>query len=85
MENTIKFRVYFFTDNMAEDGSLVPKKAWEQGKVVLVKNVEHGIPERTKMFHHYEEIKDAIEALAKENGVEIYRGKFSKDKGKRLV
>jgi len=85
LQKTIKFSVYFFTDRMGKDQRLVPKKAWEQGVVELVSNKRHGIRSSVKEFHHFEDIEKTIKYLARSSHVKIYRGKFSKEKGRRFV
>lgn len=69
----IEVKVRFWTDNLADKGSVIPKHAWTSGVVRIVANETHGIKSsRPLPFNSLLEIGSAIEKVLIEQEVVLY-------------
>jgi hypothetical protein len=72
-EKMIELTVRFWTNNLAEEGQIVPKHAWASGVVKLEPNATHGIDaSRPTPFQSLPDLFSKIEQLMIEHGVTLH-------------
>jgi hypothetical protein len=84
-ENTIVLRIRFHTDKLSKRGKgwIIPKHAWEVGKVEIEGNRSHDIvPSETASFTSLMELPKAIEKILIKHEVKLH---LSRHMAKYLV
>jgi hypothetical protein len=72
-ERMIEVKLRFWTDTLAEKGSVIPKHAWSAGVVRMERNNSHGIvPGAPKPFNSLLDIGAVIEKTLLEQGVVLH-------------
>lgn len=72
-QKMISVNVRFWTDELAEQGKVIPKHGWVHGVVHLETNPSHGIqPSKPIPFNSLMEIPVAIEELFIREGVTLH-------------
>jgi len=73
--------VRFWTNNIApEKGRIIPKHAYAQGKVNIVRNEAHDLvpSQEGVMFNTLSELLPAIEQLLAQHGVKLHAGNMER-------
>lgn len=75
----IQIKIYLWTKDLAPQGGVVPKHAWDCGHVTLPANRLHGIRAGgDKSFRSLLHLGSAIERLLVENSVTLHMGRGSR-------
>jgi hypothetical protein len=85
-EKMIEIKLRFWTDDIAEQGKVIPKHAWTAGVVRMEANRSHGIsPRHPVPFHSLLDVGAIIEKVLIEHGVVLHPSpkmrKYVKDRG----
>lgn len=84
-ERTIELKIRFHTDKLSDRGSgwIIPKHAWEVGKVEIIRNQSHGIvPSEIASFTSLMELPRAIEKILVKHEIKLH---LSRHMAKYLV
>jgi len=75
----IEIRVRFWTDQIAEEGKIMPKHCWDSGVVRISSNDLHSITSSNPVpFNSLLEILPKIEKLFKKHGIKLHLGSKSR-------
>jgi hypothetical protein len=71
-EKMIEVKVRFWTDDIADEGHIIPKRGWAAGVVRMKSNESHGIvPLKPVPFNSIAEIPSVMEAVLIAHGIEL--------------
>lgn len=72
-EKMIEVKVRFWTDSIAPNGDVMPKRAWAKGNVRMQRNETHGLRGKPDVkFNSLLELPAAIERLLIAHGVVLH-------------
>ncbi|MGP8125424.1 MAG: hypothetical protein ACLQEQ_06085 [Nitrososphaerales archaeon] len=70
-KRTLKLELRFWTNPIAKGGKIVPKLAWDSGKICILKNGPQGIERSEYHFHSLSELQPSIEKAFKKEGIKL--------------
>jgi hypothetical protein len=77
-EKMIQLQIRFFTDEIAADGKILPKHAWDAGMVTVQTNESHGLAKGQPVpFNSILELPTAIEKQIIKQGIVLHSGSRS--------
>ena len=72
-QKMIEVKVRFWTDDLAEEGHIIPKHAWTAGVVRMKRNESHGIvPEAPIPFNSLAEVSAVIEQVLIDHEIRLH-------------
>jgi hypothetical protein len=78
-QKMIEVKIRFWTNDIAEQGKVIPKHAWASGVVRIEANQAHGIvPGKPRPFHSLLDVTSVIEKVLIEHGIVLHAGRKMK-------
>jgi hypothetical protein len=72
-DKTFELTIRFFTDDIAEEGKIMPKHGWTNGAVRMSSNPLHRLkPKGGRPFNSLMELPGVIEKVLIENGIVLH-------------
>ncbi len=74
----ISIEIKFWTNDINQEGGVLPKHAWDSGMIKLHMNDRHGIPSTPpKPFNSLMQINHVIEEMLVEHGIKLHQSRIA--------